>query len=103
MGEQMSPNRTAERFGHNRDFWVALVKAGELRARDERPPGAKLPRYVIDADDVERWRESRVVSPTLAGSRSVVPAAPRVVRVSGVLARMREAKRVRRAAAPARV
>jgi hypothetical protein len=103
-GEQMSPARTAERYGHTRAFWTALIEAGELPARDERLPGRQRPRYVIDSEDVDRWKESRVVSPAVVSRRrqGQQPQRPPVARVSGVLARMREAKRARTVAGCAR-
>lgn len=90
MSERMSPARTAERYGHTRAFWIALIVAGQLPARDERLPDRKRPRYVIESDDVDRWLESRVVSPQMVARQKPQP---RVARVFGVLARRREARR----------
>jgi hypothetical protein len=40
----LSPAAVVRIYGHSRKFWMACIEAGELRATDERMPGAKKPR-----------------------------------------------------------
>lgn len=98
LDQRISPAQAAKMLGKNRDSIMALIRAGELSATDERRPGSSIPRYRIDPDDLERWRRSRIVFPQLRTSEPA-RSAPRL---RGALARMREVKRRRRASESAR-
>lgn len=96
--ERLSPAEVARRLNHGRGFIMKLIDARELAARDERSPGAKLPRYTVSADECERWLAKRMV----VGEAPIpVPRTAAIV-VTGLLSRRREARRIRRASALAR-
>jgi len=80
------------------DSVLALVRNREIAAIDARQPGAKAPRYRIERDELDRWRESRTFIPgqPVPKPLRVVPRA--VSRFKAVLARGREERR-RKAAA----
>lgn len=91
----ISPEQAGKHIGHDREFVMELIDAGELTARDERSPGAKIPRYRIDPDELVRWLRSRQVKQVNRGGRPKLP--PRL-QTSGLVARTIEARRIRRAA-----
>jgi excisionase family DNA binding protein len=80
--QQLSPRQAAQLLGKSRVTVMRLIESGDLRARDERPPGSEKPRYRIDFAELDRWRDSRVVV-------SRARPQPLTVRVPGVLARRR--------------
>lgn len=59
----LSPREAARFLGHGRDFVMALIRSGDLPARDERFPGAASPRYLISLSDLLAWRANRFVAP----------------------------------------
>jgi len=89
----LSPQQFADAIGHDRESVMKLIRAGEIVARDERMPGAKIPRYRIDASEVTRWRESRIVQ----SSRKVAEYVARLPRtpLDGLLARRRQRRQQR--------
>jgi hypothetical protein len=59
----ISAARAARLIGRSHTVVVELIKAGKLRATDERRPGAQRPRYRIEPDEITRWRMSCEVQP----------------------------------------
>ena len=66
-----SPQQLAEMTGKGYRAVMALIKAGELPATDERSPGASRPRYRVTERAYNAWRESRRVAATVT-----LPATP---------------------------
>lgn len=56
----VTPAEAAVRLRKSYRFVMKLIDAGELNARDEKSPGATLPRWKIPISELERWRESRM-------------------------------------------
>lgn len=94
-----SPQQAADFLGKSRPFVIALIEAGELAATDERSPGSDRPFYRITRAACVEWKRSRRVTPK--GQAPPPPLPPGVVG-TGLLARRREAKRLRREGAHAR-
>jgi hypothetical protein len=88
----LKPSQFAALIGHDVDFVYQLIDRGEITARNESL-GNKQRRWRIDPDEAARWQERRVFNPRRLERQSPVL----MPRVSGLLARMREAKRNRRA------
>lgn len=89
ISKGISPQKAAELLGHDRDFILRLIRAGELPARDERRPGAKIPRYRIDPQSLVDWQRSRIVVPTARPATPSPPARYVTIETTGLLARRR--------------
>ena len=59
MAGRLTPKQFAARIGKSLNFVMKLINHGELIVEDVRAPGASLPRYQIDQQQVYSWRASR--------------------------------------------
>src|SRR4051812_38823518 len=96
---RISLPEAARQLGKSVEFIKALHAAGEIVMSDERKPGAKIPRWMIDPQEIARWLQSRLRIVAPAPARATVA----VVKLegNGVLDRMRARKRARQAASRA--
>jgi hypothetical protein len=90
----ISAAQVARIIGRSHTVVVELIRAGKIRATDERRPGAQRPRYRIEPDEITRWRRSCEVQPETQPERRQRETI--VVPVTGVLRRRLE--RMRRTA-----
>lgn len=98
----ISPDQAAKLIGHDRDFVMSLIRAGELPARDERSPGAKIARYRIDPGALLNWQRSRAIDPpAVSPVHQPKPRMP-VLETTGLLARRRAARLLKQASARGR-
>ena len=95
--KSLTPEQFGKLIGHSRDFVRALIAAGEIVARDERRPGAKVARWKIDALEAERWRERRSHRPD-AAQPATMPAPQHGARGFGLVARRRTRRALQAAA-----
>lgn len=91
LPRDLTPAQAARVMGKSRDFVMALIKAGELEARDEKSPEAERPRYRISPDAIDAWRRRRTASVYVAPKRT----AQHVPQLTGVLSERRAARRAR--------
>jgi excisionase family DNA binding protein len=87
----LTPKQVAKELRHSRNFVMDLIESGELAARDERRPGATLPRYRIEPAALDAWKQLRaVVRPSEAAQRLTS-----MPRLEGVLRKRIAARRAR--------
>lgn len=95
--DYLTPKEAAKVLGHSRNYVMAIINAGELMARDESAPGAKLPRYRITRESLREWQAYRlVVKPSSSAAR--LKALPRLEGVVQKRIEARHKKRQRQAA-----
>ena len=87
--DSFSPAGAAKFLGKSRQSIIAFIKAGELEYTDERTPGSSRPFYRITRESLLRWKRNR------QGTMKRVLSPRAAVVVTGLLSRMREAKRTK--------
>lgn len=60
--KDLTPEQAAKLLGKSRRFVIALIKTGELEARNEKAPGSKQNRFRIPPHAPDAWRETRRVA-----------------------------------------
>jgi hypothetical protein len=89
--KDLTPSEAAKKLGKSYRFVIAIIKAGELEARDEKSPKSKLPRYRIPPHALTQWQLGRTVRPLSERERRVRS----LPRMAGVLSARRASKQAR--------
>lgn len=95
MKDDLSPQQAGDFLGKSRQFVILIIEAGEIEYTDERAPGSKRPYYRLTREACLQWKRTRRGNTRNMGAKAIAV-------TTGLLSRMREARRLRQAHAPAR-